>query len=61
MIYRVAQEALTNVLRHSRCTEVAVSLAAEGANVVLAVSDNGHGLPEARTGSGLGACASARC
>jgi two-component system, NarL family, sensor histidine kinase UhpB len=54
VIYRVAQEALTNALRHSRCTEVAVSLAAEDGNVVLAVSDNGHGLPEARTGSGLG-------
>ena len=61
VIYRVAQEALTNALRHSRCTEVAVSLEPDDGNVVLAVSDNGRGLPEARTGAGLAGCASARC
>ncbi len=54
VIYRVAQEALTNALRHARCAEVAVSLAPHGGNVVLAVRDDGRGLPAARSGSGLG-------
>ncbi len=46
VIYRVAQEALTNVLRHSGATEVTVSLRRTAHSVVLAVSDNGSGLPE---------------
>ncbi len=45
VIYRVAQEALTNVLRHSGATEVTVSLRRSAHSVVLAVSDNGRGLP----------------
>jgi two-component system, NarL family, sensor histidine kinase UhpB len=45
VIYRVAQEALTNVLRHSDATEVTVSLRRTERSVVLSVSDNGRGLP----------------
>jgi two-component system sensor histidine kinase UhpB len=53
-IYRVAQEALTNAMRHSRATEVNVSLSRENDELVLTVADNGEGLPEqVREGGGL--------
>jgi two-component system sensor histidine kinase UhpB len=54
VVYRVAQEALANALRHANPTEVTVSLRHDGPKVVLAVSDDGTGLPEAMEGRGLG-------
>lgn len=53
VIYRIAQEALTNALRHARATEVMVSLKHVDGHVVLCVQDDGCGLPERRTESGL--------
>jgi two-component system, NarL family, sensor histidine kinase UhpB len=53
VIYRVAQEALTNAVRHARGTGVTVSLKPDRDGVLLAVTDNGRGLPEALNGSGL--------
>ena len=47
-VFRVFQEALTNVARHANATAVNVSLAAQGDQVVLQVEDNGAGIrPEA--------------
>ncbi len=43
-VYRVAQEALTNAVRHSGCTHVHVLLAGLPEAVLLRVSDNGCGL-----------------
>jgi two-component system sensor histidine kinase UhpB len=45
VIYRVAQEALTNVLRHAAASEVVVELRAQDSGVVLEVADNGRGVP----------------
>jgi two-component system sensor histidine kinase UhpB len=45
VVYRVAQEALTNVLRHASATRVTVSLTAPEGRVALIVTDNGLGLP----------------
>lgn len=45
-IYRIAQEALTNVTRHSNASEVTVALSRSDGELVLRVSDNGQGLPE---------------
>jgi signal transduction histidine kinase len=42
-IYRVAQEALHNALRHSGATAVCVSLATRRRRVILEVSDHGRG------------------
>jgi two-component system, NarL family, sensor histidine kinase UhpB len=53
VIYRVAQEALTNALRHAHGTEVSVSLKRTDSSVVLLVSDDGRGLPDPTGGSGL--------
>lgn len=47
-IYRIAQEALTNVMRHAGATMVAVSLSSADSELVLEVTDNGQGLPELR-------------
>ncbi len=46
VIYRVVQEALTNVTRHARAKKVQVSLAAQADVVLLTVADDGHGLGE---------------
>ena len=43
-IFRVFQEILSNVARHSEATKVEVSLKAESERVILEVSDNGRGI-----------------
>jgi two-component system sensor histidine kinase UhpB len=44
VIYRVAQEAMTNVARHARATSVHLRLARANDQVVLTVRDDGRGL-----------------
>jgi two-component system sensor histidine kinase UhpB len=46
VVYRVAQESLTNVVRHAQGTRAIVSLEPADGWVVLRVSDDGRGLPE---------------
>lgn len=45
-LYRVAQESLTNVIRHSEASEARITLQPEDESVVLQVADNGRGLTE---------------
>jgi two-component system, NarL family, sensor histidine kinase UhpB len=45
-IYRIAQEALTNALRHSEASEVTVALRSSDGDLLLSIKDNGSGLPE---------------
>jgi len=50
-LYRIAQEALHNALRHSGTAEVSVSVCAAAKRVTLEVSDQGKGfVPELATG-----------
>jgi len=42
-LYRIAQEALTNVARHAGATEVSVTMHVGDGRLVLAVRDNGRG------------------
>jgi two-component system sensor histidine kinase UhpB len=51
--YRVAQEALTNTLRHSGAERAAVTLELDGEDVLLTVADDGRGLGEADAGAGI--------
>jgi signal transduction histidine kinase len=44
-LYRMVQEALTNVARHAHATDVNIDLRVAGSHVVLVVEDNGIGLP----------------
>ena len=43
-VFRIFQEILTNILRHARANAVRVDLQTEGAEIVLAVSDDGVGI-----------------
>jgi signal transduction histidine kinase len=53
-LFRIVQEALTNVARHSGATEVAIHLRAGDGRVKLTLSDNGRGIaPGTRPGMGL--------
>jgi two-component system, NarL family, sensor histidine kinase UhpB len=46
VIYRVAQEALTNVLRHAHASRCIVALERRDGEIELKVSDDGIGMPE---------------
>jgi signal transduction histidine kinase len=53
-LFRIVQEALTNVARHSGATKVSIDLHAEDGRVRLTLSDNGRGFVVAtRLGMGL--------
>ncbi|MCL6508968.1 MAG: sensor histidine kinase [Bryobacteraceae bacterium] len=44
-LFRIAQEALTNAVRHSGASRVSVRLRQDETNAYLAIEDNGKGLP----------------
>lgn len=52
-LFRIVQEALTNVARHSGATHVSIHLRAHGDEIRLTVADNGRGMKEPRV-SGMG-------
>jgi signal transduction histidine kinase len=52
LLYRIVQESLTNVARHSAATTVTIAIRAGGDDLVLLVEDNGRGI--AATGSAGG-------
>ncbi len=54
VVYRVAQEALSNAARHSGATRVEVALRRRGAGVQLAVRDDGAGFAFSEAEGGLG-------
>ncbi|HEU4657612.1 MAG TPA: histidine kinase [Capillimicrobium sp.] len=55
VLYRVAQESLTNVIRHANARDAELSLTADGRWVTLVVADDGEGLgPAAAAESGTG-------
>ena len=54
VLYRVAQESLTNIARHSEATHVLLNLSRNGQTVVLRIADNGRGFDQPHTeGGGL--------
>lgn len=57
-LFRIAQEALTNVARHAQASKASVALLWADGVVTLTVDDNGRGMPPQRSaslgGAGLG-------
>ncbi|MGO9409451.1 MAG: sensor histidine kinase [Spirochaetia bacterium] len=53
VVYRMAQECLTNALRHGNATEITVNFWIVGAVLRLSISDNGVGSKEIIPGIGL--------
>ena len=53
-LFRVLQESLANVARHSRAGKVLVHLKSEQENVILLIDDNGVGFDGKRTSKGIG-------
>ncbi len=53
-LFRVAQEALTNVARHAGASRVALTLRCDGGWITLEIADDGRGFDPATTGGGLG-------
>jgi signal transduction histidine kinase len=47
-LYRIAQEALTNIARHADATEVRISLEQNAGRVRFIIEDNGRGIPHGR-------------
>lgn len=45
-LYRIVQEAITNIARHSEATKVSISLRRESAMLTLQIADNGKGFPD---------------
>jgi signal transduction histidine kinase len=50
-LFRVVQESLTNVIRHSQASEVSIDLSSEN-EVVMMIRDNGIGIPDEVVESG---------
>ncbi|MQQ07410.1 histidine kinase [Epibacterium sp. SM1979] len=55
-LYRIAQEALTNIERHAEASQVSVDLRGHKKGVTMCIRDNGRGLPQEkdRSGNGIG-------
>ncbi len=52
-VYRIIQEAMNNVLKHSEASEATVTVAAENSTLVITIEDNGKGFdPKADKKSG---------
>jgi PAS domain S-box-containing protein len=54
-LYRIAQEAFTNAIRHGRVTQVTIELATAEGTLTLSIEDNGRGFDERNaTSNGMG-------
>jgi signal transduction histidine kinase len=54
-LLRIAQEAISNALRHAKSTAISVNLRSDPPNLILKVKDNGCGMTtEAETREGFG-------
>lgn len=53
-IYRIAQEAIYNVVKHAEASTISVTLNQDAQTLTLEVADDGKGLPKADTSKGMG-------
>jgi signal transduction histidine kinase len=52
--YRIAQEAVSNALKHGKATEIWIGLEARSDRTILSVEDNGSGLAGGWSAGGMG-------
>ena len=50
-LYRVAQEAMTNILKHSGAKSVDIALEIDREEILLRIADDGRGIPASRLGA----------
>jgi signal transduction histidine kinase len=53
-LYRIAQEALSNAVRHAHANRIAVELRGSDGHLTLQIDDNGAGLPDELPAGGMG-------
>ncbi|MCX6852569.1 MAG: ATP-binding protein, partial [Verrucomicrobia bacterium] len=54
-LFRIAQEAVSNAVKHGQASRVDIHLARQSGNIVLHVRDNGVGIPDSPAkGTGMG-------
>ncbi|MCW7752965.1 PAS domain S-box protein [Desulfobotulus sp. H1] len=53
-LYRIAQEAISNALRHGRAERIHMELSCHGQHICLRIQDNGKGLPDPLPDQGMG-------
>jgi signal transduction histidine kinase len=53
-LYRIAQEAITNAVRHGKAKRINICLDSGDNETVLTITDDGVGLPQNRNGNGMG-------
>lgn len=53
-LYRIAQEGITNIVKHAQATAVELSLIADESSIRLLLRDNGHGFDIGQTSTGFG-------
>ncbi|HRF18843.1 MAG TPA: histidine kinase, partial [Chitinophagaceae bacterium] len=54
MLFRIIQEQINNIIRHSHATEVHIKLQSDAESVILFIQDNGTGFDQEKTRKGMG-------
>ncbi len=52
--YRIAQEQMSNILKHAQASKVIISLENKNGHFTMSISDNGTGFSPTRTSEGIG-------
>jgi len=53
-LYRIAQEAVTNAVKHAQARSIAIQVGRQGSMLRLRIADDGIGIGKATVGSGIG-------
>jgi two-component system CheB/CheR fusion protein len=53
-LYRIAQEAVSNAIKHGRASEIAIDLCIHDELTILRITDNGVGLGDTKASPGMG-------
>jgi signal transduction histidine kinase len=49
-LFRILQEALTNVVKHAKATEVKISISVQSGKIIMEINDNGIGFDDTQKG-----------